>query len=233
MSPRAKTTGDGKGARRARARRGEGARRGAAGADQPPPLPVPRARRSRGRRRRVRRADARAPRRSRTGSPSCITPDSPDADGGRRRRGRPVRAGDPPGADALARQRVQLRGARGVGGARRARGRRRGALRVRAEDRRGRVRAHVRAGASGAGARRAATDASARTSRRTCARSAGIPRAPERRRPARRGRGPRRDVLPGQRVRGAERAAARGGRQGVREPAQRRRRVRCARRTRR
>ena len=46
--------------------------------------------------------------------PELQTPDSPTADGGRRA-GRPVRAGHPPRADALARQRVQLRRARCCG----------------------------------------------------------------------------------------------------------------------
>ena len=47
--------------------------------------------------------------------PELVTPDSPDA-AGRRDPGRPVRARRAPHADALARQRVQPRGARGMGG---------------------------------------------------------------------------------------------------------------------
>ena len=135
--------------RRPRARRGEASGRGAPRADQPPLLPVPRARRPRGRRRRVRRAERGAPDARGPRSPSSITPDSPTQRVGARR-GHLVRARRAPGADALARQRVLVRGAGGVGRAGRARARRTGRrLRVRAEDRRGGVRAHVRAGPAG------------------------------------------------------------------------------------
>ena len=218
--------GAGPGARRAGASRGQAARRGAARRDRAPSLPLPRARRPRGRRRRVRRVDARAPG-ARGPLPRAADAGLADRHGGRRRR-RPVRAGHAPRPDALARQRLQLRGARRVGRADRAGGRRRGALRVRAQDRRGRVRADVRAAAGSCGRRPGATGGSARTSPSNVRTVRGIPRTLDGRRSAGDRRDPRRDVLPGRRVRGAQPPAARRRRQGLREPAQRRGRVAAA-----
>ena len=96
---------------------------------------LPRARRPRDLRRRVRRARPRAAGPRGGSTPSCVTPDSPtqQVGGGAVAAVRPGRA---PRADDVARQRLLLRRAGGLGQAHGAlhRGRRR--LRVRAEDRR-------------------------------------------------------------------------------------------------
>ena len=156
--------------------------------------------------------------------PELITPDSPTQRVGGSAC-RPLRAGHPPGADAFPRQRVLGRGARRLGRACDARPRR-GArrIRVRAEDRRRRVRAHVRARGVGPGRH---------ARRRPCGRGHHRERphgpgraAPAHARPSAGGdRGSRRDVPAGKGVRGAERASAGCGHEGVREPPERGRRL--------
>ena len=109
---------------------------------------------------------------------------------------------------------------------------RRRPVRLRAEDRRRRLRPHVRARAPGEG-----RDPRRRPHRRghhgERPHGEGHPAHADRRGPARGGRGPRRDVLPGDGVRGAERPAAGSGRQGRSRTRATPRPGRCARRTRR
>ena len=147
-----------------------------------------------------------------------------DAAGGRAPR-RPVRARAAPRADALARQRLLVRGARRVGGAawREAVGdEARFACELKIDGvacaltyERGLL---VQAATRGDGRVGEDITANVRTVR-------GVPREARCGRSAGGDRGPRRDVPAGPGVRGAERAAHRGRPAALREPAQRRRRL--------
>jgi hypothetical protein len=139
---------------------------------------------------------------------------------GRCARGHVVRAGRAPGADVVARQRVLDRGAGRVGGAGLPWARRTGRrLRLRAEDRRSGVRAHLRAGPAGPrrDARRRARRRGHHRQRPYRRRGAASARA---RRSAGGRRDPWRDVPAGEGLRSAQRAAAGGRPEGVRQPAQ-------------
>ena len=129
--------------RGARALRCPQARRGAPRADQLSLVPLPCPRRPRGRGRRIRRARP-GPPGARGAVPRADHAGQPDPARGRDTGGRALRAHQAPRPDALARQRFQLGGARGVGQAGRAPDRIERSVHVRAEDRRARRRGELR-----------------------------------------------------------------------------------------
>ena len=191
-------------------------------------LPLPRARRSRGQRRRVRRARSRELRALEDAFPELITPDSPTQRVGATP-DRAVRAGRAPRADAVARQRVLVRGAGRLGATGSSRG---SAARPTAfacelkidgvacalTYERGVL---VRAATRGDGRIGEDITANVRT-------VDGVPATARGRRSARDRRDPRRDVPAGPGVRAAERGLLEAGAEGLRQPAQRRRRVAAA-----
>ena len=210
--------GDRRGARRTRA---------AQPADRRRPVPLLRPRPADAQRRRLRRATCSGSRSSRTEFPDLRTPAVADAAGRRHlldavHRGRPSRADAQPGQHLL-RARNSTPGRTGSS-ARRAPC---PATCASSRSTAWRSTSCTRTAGSCA-APPAATGAPARTSRRTSARIDNVPdRLDGRRRPDA-ARGPRRGVLPGRRLRGAQRVARRGGQGAVREPAQHRGRVAAA-----
>ena len=157
--------------------------------------------------------------------PELITPDSPTQRVGASA-DRAVRARAASRADAVARQRVLVRGAGHLGGPRRQGARRRDpVVRMRAEDRRRRLRAHVRAGRARPRSHARGRAHRARTSPPTCGRSVGVPNRLDAGRSARDRGDPGRGVSPGHGLRAAQRRAARRGTEALRQPPQRRGRV--------
>ena len=163
--------------------------------------------------------------------PALRTPDCPtqQVGGGRSRpsSGRSTTSS----ACSASTTRFSRRGAGRLGRAGRARRRRdRLPLPVRAQDRRPRDQPALRERAGWPGRRPAATAAPARTSRSTSApsRASRTSSTATPTSPGPNGRDPRRGVLPGGGVRGAQRVARRGGQGAVRQPAQHRGRVAAA-----
>ena len=182
-------------------------------------VPLPRAQRPRHLRRRVRRA---VPRAGGAGAglpgPAHRRLAHPDRRGGP---GGGVRAGAPPGADALAGQRLLDRGAGRLGQAHRAHRRRRPRLCLRAQDRRGRRLPPVRAGPAGPGRDQGRRQGRGRHHPQRAHDRQRAP-APGPRRPAARVRGQGGDLLPLLGVRGPQPADDRRGQAGLRQPPQRR-----------